>query len=172
MVEFMVAAALVAGLVAAIAMTAMMQMASAVGMTRMPSMALIQGSMMTGDESKAKIIGLMTHVVMMGTVVFGLLYAFLFVAFDSASWATGLLIGVVHGLVAGIAMIMMGAMHPRMVSPDELPPETAVAADAGDLRIVEPGPFAKNYGPMTPMGLIVGHVLYGLVAALVYSALA
>lgn len=42
MITFDVLAALVAGLVGSIAMTVLMQAASAMGMTRMPSMPLIQ----------------------------------------------------------------------------------------------------------------------------------
>lgn len=172
MVEFSIGAALVAGLAGSIVMTVMMQLASAAGMTRMPSMALIQGSMVTGDQSKATMMGLVTHVLIMGTLVFGSIYAALFVAFDSHGWATGLLVGVVHGVVAGIVMVMMGAMHPRMEPVTSFPTDTAVTIDDGEVRIAEPGLFARNYGPMTPMGLIVGHALYGLVVALVYGATA
>jgi hypothetical protein len=38
-----------------------------------------------------------------------------------------------------------------------------------EVRLVAPGLFAKNYGPMTPVGLVMGHVVYGLVVALVYG---
>ena len=127
--------------------------------------------MVTGDASKAKMMGLSTHVLIMGTLVFGSLYAALFVVFDSHAWTTGLLVGVVHGVVAGIVMIMIGAMHPRMEPVAALPADTAVTVDDGEVRIAEPGLFAKNYGPMTPMGLLIGHALYGLAAALVYGAI-
>ncbi len=169
MVTFDVLAALVAGLIGAVAMTAMMQAAGAMGMTKMPGMALIQGTMVTGEAAKARRIGLVTHVVMMGTIVFGLGYAALFVAFDDASALTGVLIGVAHGVVAGVAMAMMGSMHPRMDPPPAGGNDDVVTATAGEVRIVEPGLFAKNYGPMTPIGLVAGHVVYGLVVALVYG---
>lgn len=171
MVTFDVLAALIAGLAGAIAMTVMMQAAGAMGMTKMPSMPLIQGTMVTGDEAKAKQIGFVTHVVMMGTVVFGLAYAALFVAFDDASALTGILVGLGHGIVAGVAMVMMGAMHPRMDPPPAAGDGEVVTTTADGVRLVEPGLFAKNYGPMTPMGLVVGHVVYGLVVALVYTGL-
>lgn len=128
--------------------------------------------MVTGDEAKAKQIGFVTHVVMMGTIVFGLAYAALFVAFDDAGVLTGVLVGLGHGIVAGIAMVMMGAMHPRMDPPSGADHGEVVTTSANGVRLVEPGLFAKNYGPMTPMGLVVGHVIYGLVVALVYGALA
>ena len=57
MVSFNVIAALAAGLIGTIAMTFMMQASTAMGMTRMPSMPLIQGSMVTGDVSFAMLMG-------------------------------------------------------------------------------------------------------------------
>lgn len=172
MPTFDIVAALVAGLTATVAMTVLMQASSAMGMTKMPSMALIQGSMFTGDEARAKQIGMVTHVIMMGTVVFGLVYAGLFTAIGSAGPLTGLAIGLAHGVAAGMAMAMMGAMHPRMEAPLVVSDGEVVHATAGEVRLVEPGLFAKNYGSMTPVGLLMGHAVYGLVAALVYNALA
>jgi hypothetical protein len=67
---------------------------------------------------------------------------------------------------------MMGAMHPRMDPPPATGDGDAVTTTAGEIRLLEPGLFAKNYGPMTPMGLLIGHVIYGLVVALVYGLLA
>ena len=171
MVTFSIWAALVAGLVGTIAMTVMMQAAGAMGMTKMPSMQLIQGTMVTGDESKAKQIGFVTHVIMMGTIVFGLIYAALFVALDDAGVLVGVLIGLAHGIIAGIAVVMLGSMHPRMDPPPVASDGEVVSSTGGEVRLVEPGLFAKNYGPMTPMGLIIGHVIYGLVVALVYGLL-
>lgn len=37
--------------------------------------ALISGGMVSGDERRARLIGMAVHVVVMGTVVCGLLYA-------------------------------------------------------------------------------------------------
>ncbi len=92
-----------------------MTMASKAGMTRMPPMPLVMGSMMSGDRHKAMFIGGMLHYIVMGTVVFGIGYALLFQAFGSSAWLTGVLIGVVHGLAVGLVfMPMMPAMHSRM----------------------------------------------------------
>ncbi|MEX1163648.1 MAG: hypothetical protein WEB03_08715 [Nitriliruptor sp.] len=174
MITFDLLAALVAGLAGTIAMTAMMRGATAMGMTKMPSMALIQGTMFTADRDKANRIGFLTHVVMMGTIVFGIGYAALFTAFDDVSLLTGALVGLGHGIVAGLAMAMMGSMHPRMIAPT---PTTQAQGDVlilagGETTLIEPGLFAWNYGPMTPVGLVMGHVVFGAVVALVYTAIA
>lgn len=155
--------ALAAGFVGTVVMTAMMSMAKTAGMTEM-DMLLIQGAMVTGDRAKAKLIGLFTHVVMIGAIVFGSLYAILFSALDVSegdAWWVGAVIGAAHGVVAGVAMAMMPAMHPRMGGQPR-------PGDPG-VHLAAPGPFAKNYGPATPAGLVMVHVAFGLVLGLVYG---
>jgi hypothetical protein len=66
-------------------MTAMMRMAAGAGMTDMPPMELVMGSMMSGDPDRARPVGTVLHWLMMGTIVFGFGYAGLFTAADSAS---------------------------------------------------------------------------------------
>jgi len=78
MQSFNLLAALLAGLAGTIAMTAMMRGASAIGVTNMPSMTLIQGTMLTDDVDQANRIGFVTHVVMMGTIVVGLVVALVY----------------------------------------------------------------------------------------------
>lgn len=169
--EFNLVIGWVAGLAGAIAMTLLMKMGSSMGMSKMPDMAVIQGAMFTDDERTAKRIGMFTHLGMMGAVVFGTAYAALFAAFGTASWLAGIGIGVVHGLVAGaVGMPMMGSMHPRM-KPAEFLGGATLRSDPSGLRIAEPGFFGRNYGDGTPMGLVMGHAVYGLVVALVYGAL-
>ncbi|NUQ95094.1 MAG: hypothetical protein HOY79_00565 [Streptomyces sp.] len=156
---FSAGAALLAGLAGTVVMTVVMMMGRAMGMTNM-DIALITGGMMVREEKRARSAGMMIHLVMMGTVVFGLLYAALFHALGSASVVTGLLVGLVHGLVVGMmAMPMMGAIHPRMQG-------------AGDgFTLDAPGFMGVGYGKGTPMGLLAGHLMYGLVVALVYGTL-
>ena len=156
--------AVVAGIAGGVVMTAMMTMAKAAGLTRM-DMALIEGSMFTGDAAKAKALGLFMHLIVMSGVVFGSIYAALLAGFDVSevnAWWYGIIFGGVHGIIAGLAMVMMPAMHPRM---------SAGASSGGGVHLDPPGLFAHNMGKATPIGLVVGHVLYGLVFALVYAAL-
>ena len=162
--------ALVAGLIGTVVMSATMQMAASMGLTRMPAMHLVTGAMMSGDKATASRIGIMVHYIVMGTVVFGLAYAALFAAFDDASVRTGALLGLGHGLIVGLmAMPMMPVMHPRMSSSPAGPTASTVTVDGGQLALSAPGLFGAKWGGMTPVGLIVGHILYGVVVALVYS---
>jgi len=158
-VEFELLPALIAGFSGTVAMTLGMTMGKSMGMTTM-DIALISGGMMSGDERKARRAGMFIHLIVMGTLVFGSIYAFLFQALESASWVTGLIVGVVHGAVVGImAMPMMGAIHPRMKPAAE------------GFQLDPPGIMGVNYGKGTPLGLLMGHAVYGVVVALVYSGL-
>jgi MFS family permease len=89
-------------------------------------MPLVIGSMMSGDRAKAMSMGAIAHFIVMGTVVFGIVYGLLLSAFDSDAWWVGTLIGLAHGVIVGVLfMPMMPAMHPRMSG------ELATAGSAG-----------------------------------------
>jgi hypothetical protein len=162
--------AVLAGLTGGLVMTAMMTMMQKAGKTRM-DMALIEGAMFTGDRGKAKAIGLMMHLVVMSALVFGTIYAVLFAWLGVESgnaWWVGAVIGIVHGLIAGVMMAMMPAMHPRIHAGAHTAPATA----GSPLELEPPGLFAKNYGAATPPGIVMGHLVYGLILGLVYALLA
>jgi hypothetical protein len=100
-------------------------------------------------------------------------YAALFALFDvdsSNAWWIGALFGVAHGLMAGVMMGMMPKMHPRMGESDDAPDRGHESSD-GSLLLKPPGVFAKNYGTATPVGIVMAHVIYGLVTGLVYGLL-
>lgn len=167
--EFSLIGGLVTGIVATAVMSVMMKMAARSGMTDMPPMELVTGSMMASDKDRAMTIGVVIHWLMMGTIVFGLGYAAIFTALGSASVITGVLLGAAHGLVVGLVfMPLMPAMHPRMVTSAGL--EDTVTVAASGVQLSAPGVFGSRWGGMTPVGLMMGHVVFGLVAALVYQA--
>lgn len=171
MVTFSWWAAMIAGFVGTLVMTAMMVMSSKTPLNNAPKMTLVQGSMVTDDPSKANAIGFVTHVLIMGTVVFGLSYAALFTLFGSAAWWLGALIGAVHGIIAGAVLPMMGRNHPKMQPASAFSGDATVERSGGMLRIMRPGPFGNNWGTATPVGFVIGHAVFGLVLALTYSAI-
>jgi hypothetical protein len=165
--------AVVAGLAGGAVMTVVMTMMRKSGKTEM-DMALIEGTMFTGDRDKAKALGVMMHLVVMSALVIGSVYAVLFTLFDvdsSNAWWIGALFGVVHGLMAGVMMGMMPKMHPRMRESDESSDLGRHEGSDGSLLLKPPGVFAKNYGKATPVGIVMVHVIYGLVTGLVYGLL-
>lgn len=176
--EFYLGAALVAGFAGNVALSLLTAVAKAVGLTRMPPMPMILGSMMVARRKLIRPIGLLIHYVVLGAVVFGLIYGALFTAFDSAAWWVGALIGLVHGvLVAAVVIPMMPAVHPRMRRQASVartrgaPPQPVVQHPNGTVDLAAPGLLSRGYGAMTPVGIVVAHVAYGVVAAIVYHAL-
>lgn len=156
---------LVAGGVATVVMTLLMQIGAAMGMTRM-NMPLMLGSMLVRERERARKLGWMMHFA--NGLAFGLVYALVFWAVDPVSvasaWWIGLVVGAVHGVVALAAMPMMSAMHPR-VRP------AGAASAAGDVALPEFGFGGRGFGAGTPAGIMVGHLVFGLVWGLVLWAL-
>lgn len=135
--------AIIAGLVGTAVMTALMYMAPRMGMPEMDIMGML-GTMVTADEGPAKPIGAVMHF-MMGAI-FAVIYALLWAnVLGAATWLWGLIFGAVHGIIAIVTMPMMVRMHPRL-------PEMAM-------------------GPPMMAGLLMGHLVFGLVVVLVYGAL-
>lgn len=154
---FAVGPALLAGLAGTVAMTLVMIAGQSAGLGNR-DLRLIVGGMTTGDKSRAHLLGMVIHVVM-GTVFFGLLYAALFTWLDTAGALAGAVIGVIHGLVVGaVVMPVMGAVHPRM------------RASRDGFTLPAPGVMGTGYGRGSPVSIVAAHLLYGLVAALVYNA--
>lgn len=134
--------AIVAGLAGTAVMTVLMYLAPRMGMPGM-DMPKMLGTMFITREETATAVGLVIHF-MMGAI-FAVIYALLWsLGVGSATWWWGLIFGAVHGLIAAGMMPIMLRMHPR-------PPE-------------------MSFGPVMIAGVLMAHLVYGLVVALVYAA--
>ena len=153
------------GLVGTLVMDVLRATAKALGITTMPSMQLIQGATATDEPGRATLIGTLTHY-STGTVLFGSVYTLAFSVLRAAGWLRGFLRGLGHGVISGFAMKLMGTTHPRMESTLGADDEVWRHDEAG-LRIARPGWFARNYGPLTPLGLVMVHGVYGAVVGAV-----
>lgn len=71
-----------------------------------------------------------------------------------ANWASGAVWGVILWALALLMMTTMGSVHPAI----------------RDGRQDDPGPAATNFGKMTPLGSLMGHIVYGVVLGLAYNA--
>lgn len=148
--------AAVAGLVGGAVMTAILYM----GIFMMPSqmkmnLLLLLGTMMVPAGVVAYLMGAMMHAG--ASIVFGLIHGAVFSGADitDAAAAWGLLFGLVHWAVVGMALGMMPMMHPRIRSGE----------------MAAPGLYALNYPPMTAMGFLMLHLVYGVLVGALYSAL-
>ena len=134
--------AIIAGLAGTAIMTMMMYIAPRMGMPKM-DMPRILGTMFISKEGTATALGMVIHF-MMGAI-FAIIYALLWrLGLGSATWGWGLIFGAVHGIVAALMMPIMLRMHPR-------PPE-------------------MSFGTMMILGVLMAHLVYSLVVALVYGA--
>ncbi len=113
--DYSFGAAIAAGAVATVVMTAMLYMGMAVMPRQMPMNILYMlGTMMSRNKMMAYIAGTMMHG-MMG-IAFALAHTGVIKGLDltSALVAWGVLFGFVHYLIVGMGMGMIGTMHPLM----------------------------------------------------------
>ena len=141
--------AIISGIVGTIGISVVMAVAPLMGMPKMDIVGLL--STMFGKPNR--VLGWMMHM-MMG-VVFALIYAFLWsVGIGSPSWLFGLIFGAVHWLIVGMIMAMIPLMHAGIKSGDVEPP----------------GLWMTNQGGMMAfLGGLMGHMIFGLIVALVYA---
>ncbi len=142
--------AIVAGIVGTIVMTMVMVMAPKMGLPKMDIVGML-GSMFSAESNRK--MGMGMHF-MMG-VVFAIVYAILWNAgIGTASLLGGIIFGAVHWLVSGVMMGGVPMMH--------------AGVKAGTVNA--PGIYMTNNGGMMAfMGGLIGHVIFGLVVALVYG---
>ena len=145
-----ISAAIIAGLVATIVFDIWALFARATGITSMKVEKAL-GSMFTDGRGMTPI-GVIIHFTFGAGIA--LLYA---VIFEHASinngTITGGVIGIFHGIIIGvIVMPMMGLLHPAMRKG----------------KVEGPGFFAINKGSASPIYIIIGHIIFGLVIGTVY----
>ena len=141
--------AVIAGLVGTITFSMVLAMAPKMGMPKLDIVDML--STMFGNPNR--MLGWIMHF-MMG-IIFALVYTFLWsLGVGSASWLNGLIFGAVHWLVVGVVMGMIPMMHAGIKS-------GAVKA---------PGLWMTNNGRMMAfVGGLIGHMVFGLVVALIYN---
>ena len=132
--------------------TAVMTMLVYAGpMMKMPKMdiAQMQGSMVLEQGNSAFMVGMVMHF-MIGIVI-AIVYALVWeFAAVQVTWWSGSIFGLAHGLIALMAMPMMMKMH-KEVRAGRFP------------NLMSEG------GMMGVAGLIIGHVIYGLILGLLYT---
>jgi len=140
---------IVAGLVGTVAISMVMAMAPQMGMPKMDIVDML--STMFGKPNRT--LGWMMHF-MMG-IIFALIYSFIWsVGVGSATWLFGLIFGAVHWLIVGMVMGMIPMMHAGIKS--------------GEVQA--PGLWMTNNGGMMAfVGGLMGHMVFGLVVALIYN---
>ncbi len=142
--------AIVAGLVGTAVFSMVLALAPRMGMPKMDIVGML--STMFGKENR--LLGWTMHA-MMG-IMFALIYGLLWSkGILSPTWIGGAVFGAAHWLVVGMVMGMIPLMHRGIRSG----------------KVMAPGMWMMNNGGMMAfMGGLMGHVVYGIVVALVYAA--
>ena len=149
--------AILAGLVGALAMLVVIYGGKAMGMTEMDLLKTL-GTMVAPKSTgnSAYMIGLMMHL-MMGAV-FGIVHAAVLTGFDpssnGAAVGLGVVIGAVHGMIVTAMMPPMLTMAHPLVRSGEMP---------------QPGNLMTGLGKMTPMGMVMAHIVFGVVTGAIYA---
>jgi hypothetical protein len=147
------------GFAATILLTSLTVAAQSLGLTRV-DIPFIIGTMFTPDRDRAKIVGLAVHLI--NGWIFAIVYALFFEKIGDATWWYGALMGGLQGIfIVAVLLPILPGIHPRMVSDFRGPEPT---------RLLEPpGFFVTNYGRITPLVLMLVHVLYGAMIGAFYS---
>ena len=97
----------------------------------------------------------------MMAAAFGLVHAGLMTGFDPSTRGSAAGLGLVIGLVHGVAVTLILPAMLTMAHP---------LVRHGD--IARPGTMLTGFGTMTPMGVVAAHGVFGLVAPAIYAGAA
>lgn len=140
--------AVISGILGTFAISMVIAAAPKMGMPRMDIVDML--STMFGKPNR--VLGWMMHL-MMG-VVFALIYTFLWSeGIGSPDWISGLIFGAVHWLAVGLMMAVIPIVHAGIKNGE---------VDAPGLWMINQG------GMLSFVGGLMGHMVFGLVVALVY----
>jgi len=148
------AGALAGVFVGTLVLTTGLRLAQITGLTRM-DIPLLLGTAFTEDMRRAQAIGYAVH--FFNGLVFAVGYWLVFEAVGEAGWLFGAVLGLIHALFAGGALVnvLLPAVHPRMGT---------MWSDASETPILEPPGFMlSNYGPQTALVTVVAHLAYGAI---------
>jgi hypothetical protein len=147
------------GFAATVVLTTVMAGSQGLGLTRM-NLPFMLGTMFTADRDRAKVYGVLFHLV--NGWLFSLVYVAAFHAAGTYRWWFGAAIGLVHAaFVLAVGMPALPGLHPRMAS--ELRGPTVAA------QLEPPGFLARNYGVRTPISVVVAHVVFGAMLGALYA---
>ena len=147
------------GFAATIVLSTLMAASQSLGYTRM-SLPFLLGTMLTPNRDRAMLLGVLTH--LLNGWLFALIYAAAFESWGRATWWLGAGVGIVHVLfVLTVGMLVVPAMHPRMVS--------EYFGPTPNRQLQPPGFLALNYGRRTPVVTLVSHLVYGAILGAFYQ---
>ena len=127
----------------------------------------ILGSVATANKQAAVTLGGAIHFTM--GIIFALIYAFLWsLGIGNATWWWGLIFGAIHGMLVLLLLALSILLYPRlsrMVSKQLMIESGAAASDR-----TQPLLSQVVSKPLIVVTVLINHMVFGLVVALVYTA--
>ena len=146
------------GLIATLSMTTILQGSQSLGLSRL-NLPFLAGTFVTGDRSRAVVIGFVLYTV--GGWLFALGYLCVFLSLGFANVWLGAMLGLLHGLFLLVTVLpLLPHIHPRMAS--------EYMGASATRRLEPPGFMGLNYGRQTPIGTLLAQVVYGAVLGAFY----
>lgn len=146
--------ATIAGFIGGAMMVVMRSIMRKAGLELPMDISRIWGSMFMLHGAAGWLVGLVIH--LLGSAGIALIYAWAFnvLGMSDNLWLWGLLDGLIHWMIAGVFFAVLPALHPEI--PEHQP---------------APGAFLRHFGAPSVPVFFVGHVMYGIVAAVLYGTL-
>ena len=150
---------LLGGFGGTLVLTSILAGSQGLGMTRI-NIPYLLGTMFTPSRDRAKLMGLGLHFI--NGWILSLLYVAVFHTWGAASLWLGTLDGFVDAsFVLTVGMPAVPTFHPRMASEQYGP--TVVR------QLEPPGFLCLHYGIRTPISIIFGHIVFGIILGLLYK---
>jgi hypothetical protein len=144
--------AIIWGIVATFCFTLFMMMGARMGMTSMDLPDMLGSMFAEPHTTTSRAAGAIMHHMNGALLSIAGAYGLSLVALP-LNWWTGMLWGMVLTALALILFTSIGGVHPEIRRG----------------RVDDPGTAATNLGSMTPLGSLLGHLVYGLVLGLLYQ---
>ena len=137
-----------AGILGAGVMSGVLAAARASGITEI-NLELMLGSLITRDADPGTwVLGFALHLLLGGFI--GMAYAAGFRAIARSGWMIGAIFSVIHWFISGVALGMLGALHPA------------------PRRFAHPGYFGTDLGARSFFVLLAAHLAYGILVGWIY----
>lgn len=144
---------LVWGFVATAMLSIILQGSQGLGLSRL-SLPFLIGTVFTGSRDRANVYGFTFYII--GGWIFAFMYYLIFSDLNLHRWWIGALVGALHGLFLLVMLLpILPHLHPRIATEFDGP--------TAQRRLEPPGFMGLNYGRMTPVSTLVGHIVYGAI---------
>ena len=145
--------ALVWGIVAAAVMSGFVAVGRVIGMTTIDLLDLLGSTVYEPETVRSRTLGFGIHLAIGAILAVTGAYSLALIGW-AITWLSGMVWGAFVSVLALLMLSSIGLLHPKIRAHHQ----------------ADPGPGATHFGSLTPIGVIMGHLIYGLVFGGLYQA--